>query len=270
MPDAHANLAISSVATAPSPAASGTSLVVAAGEGARFPATPFNATVWPATARPDPSNAEIVRVTNRSTDTLTITRSQESSSARTIVVGDLIAATVTAKSLTDIEGDLTTAFSRWTTIVKAGRSSFGSAVAANTFLSQLSGSLFVLNASGSGLAAFRLDPADIPVPSGKTLQLRLKTTMVTASTASGVNWTLALSPVATFGTVSNTVAVATLSAATLSVSKTTPAGSSQLNDETSAITFPSAGYFVFSTVNSGTTATNSWTGIDYELQARVT
>jgi hypothetical protein len=44
-----------------------------------------------------------VRVTAISTDTLTITRAQESSSARTIVVGDQIAATITLKTLTDIE-----------------------------------------------------------------------------------------------------------------------------------------------------------------------
>lgn len=104
MPDAHKNFAYSTVATAPSPATSGTSLVVASGDGAKFPAVSFNATVWPANAQPTTANAEIVRVTGRSTDTLTITRAQESTSARTIVVGDQIAATITAKSLTDIEG----------------------------------------------------------------------------------------------------------------------------------------------------------------------
>lgn len=101
--DLHKNLAVSAVATAPSPATSGTSLVVTAGHGSRFPTPPFNATIWPNNALPDPSNSEIVRVTGISTDTLTITRAQESTSARTVVVGDLIAATVTAKSLTDIE-----------------------------------------------------------------------------------------------------------------------------------------------------------------------
>lgn len=101
--DAHKNFAISTVATAPSPATSGTSLVVAAGQGSRFPTVPFNATVWPAGTLPTPANAEIVRVTAISTDTLTITRAQESSSARTIVIGDQIAATITKKTLTDIE-----------------------------------------------------------------------------------------------------------------------------------------------------------------------
>jgi len=101
--DAHKNLAIATVATPPSPASSGTSLTVAAGLGARFPAAPFNATIWPATAIPDPANAEVVRVTAVTGDGLTITRAQEATTARAIVAGDLIAATITAKTLTDLE-----------------------------------------------------------------------------------------------------------------------------------------------------------------------
>jgi hypothetical protein len=79
------------------------SLVVTAADGAKFPAVPFNATIWPASSQPTTANAEIVRVTNISTDTFTITRTQESTSARTVVVGDQIAATITAKTLTDVE-----------------------------------------------------------------------------------------------------------------------------------------------------------------------
>ena len=105
--DAHANFAYSTVATAPSPASSGTSLVVQTGDGANFPAAPFNATVWPAGSQPTKANSEIVRVTAIATDTFTITRTQESSSARTIVTGDQIAATITAKTLTDIEANAT-------------------------------------------------------------------------------------------------------------------------------------------------------------------
>lgn len=101
--DAHKNFAVSTVATAPSPATSGTSLVVAAGEGSKFPTPPFNASVWPANVQPTTANAEIVRVTAAATDTLTITRAQESTSARSIGIGDQIAATITAKVVTDIE-----------------------------------------------------------------------------------------------------------------------------------------------------------------------
>jgi len=102
--DGHKNFAYSLVASAPSPALSGTSLVVGAGEGANFPATPFNATVWPVRVQPSEANAEVVRVTAISTDTLTITRAQEGSVARSILIGDQIAATITTKLLTDLEG----------------------------------------------------------------------------------------------------------------------------------------------------------------------
>jgi microcystin-dependent protein len=103
MADAHKNFAYSTVATAPSPATSGTSLVVQTGAGVNFPTAPFNATVWPTGAQPTTSNAEIVRVTAVSTDTVTIVRAQESSSARSIIVGDQFAAGITVKALTDIE-----------------------------------------------------------------------------------------------------------------------------------------------------------------------
>jgi hypothetical protein len=68
-----------------------------------MPTPPFNGTVWPAATNPLASNAEIVRVTGISTNTLTIVRAQESSTARAIQVGDQFAATVTAKSFTDVE-----------------------------------------------------------------------------------------------------------------------------------------------------------------------
>lgn len=103
MPDAHTNFATSLVATAPSPATFGTSLVVTSGDGALFASVPFNAIICPAGTQPTTANAEIVRVTARSTDTLTITRAQEGSSARTVGVGDQIFMGVTAKTLTDAE-----------------------------------------------------------------------------------------------------------------------------------------------------------------------
>lgn len=100
--DTHTNLSYSIVATAPSPAASGTSLTVASGQGSRFVA-PCNATVWATGEIPTVTNAEIVRITAVVGDVLTITRAQEGTSARTIVVGDQIANTITAKVLTDVE-----------------------------------------------------------------------------------------------------------------------------------------------------------------------
>ncbi len=66
--------------------ASATSIVLTTGHGAKLPAAPFNAVWWNSTDYADPSddpNVEIVRVTAISTDTLTVTRGQESISAST-------------------------------------------------------------------------------------------------------------------------------------------------------------------------------------------
>jgi len=114
--DPHKNLALGRIITAPSPAVSGTSLVLQSGQGTRFPdpATygAYNATVFPTGIMPTPANAEIVRITAKSSDTLTITRATESTTARTIQVGDTIVGSLTAKSLTDIE-DMITGVSGW-------------------------------------------------------------------------------------------------------------------------------------------------------------
>ena len=100
--DALKNFAYSLVATAPSPATSGTSLTVTAGQGSYFPATPFDATVWPANSQPSNTNAEIVRVTNVTGDVLTITRAQYGTTAQSIAVGYQIAQTVDANLLNQL------------------------------------------------------------------------------------------------------------------------------------------------------------------------
>ena len=70
--------------------ASATSIALASGDGAKLPQPStdgeFNLVWWNWTDYRDPSddpNREIVRVTARSTDTLTVTRGQESTSATT-------------------------------------------------------------------------------------------------------------------------------------------------------------------------------------------
>lgn len=108
MADDHKNFAYSTIETAPSPAASGTSLTVVMEQARLFPDPPFNATVWPVSSQPISTNAEIIRVTDRTDNVFTIVRAQESTNARTILVGDQIAATLTAKSLTDAEASMVT------------------------------------------------------------------------------------------------------------------------------------------------------------------
>jgi len=64
-----------------------TSITLTTGHGARLPSTAFNAPIWDTsysspTAAYHAGAAEIVRVTARSTDTLTVTRAQEGTTAR--------------------------------------------------------------------------------------------------------------------------------------------------------------------------------------------
>lgn len=79
---------------------SGTSITVASGHGARFPSLSsgeyFYATLIDAS-----NNLEIVKVTARSSDVLTATRAQESTTARAFAIGDRIELRVTAQGLVD-------------------------------------------------------------------------------------------------------------------------------------------------------------------------
>ena len=104
--DPSANFAKSTLSTGY--ASGATTLVLTTGGGARFPAPSFNAVYYDSGVYSDPSDdpsVEIVRVTGVSTDTLTVTRAQEGTSAAnhntaghtyTLVAGP------TAKLLTDI------------------------------------------------------------------------------------------------------------------------------------------------------------------------
>lgn len=81
------DFATSTVLTAPSPATSGTTIVVQSGHGTRFPAVPFMATIHPASELPTLDNAEKVEVTARTSDTLTVLRAQGSTTAKSIEAG---------------------------------------------------------------------------------------------------------------------------------------------------------------------------------------
>ncbi len=102
--DSIANFVYGFVATPPSPPTSGTTLGLATGTGSLFPPAPFNYTIWPTGTGALLSNAEIVRVLAFSGDTITsMLRAQEGTTARTILVGDQSALTVTVKIINDIE-----------------------------------------------------------------------------------------------------------------------------------------------------------------------
>lgn len=101
------NRAVGTVATAPSPTTSGTSVVLESGQGASFN-DPASVGSYPGIIAPagvdlwDPANSaavEYVLITAKSTDTLTITRAQEGSSGRDVQVGDRIVAGWTAAAV---------------------------------------------------------------------------------------------------------------------------------------------------------------------------
>jgi len=80
-------------------------LSVASGEGARFP-SPTGADYFYATLIDTSNNLEIIKVTARSTDTFTIVREQESTSARAYSTSDRIELRITVAGLDDISSVL--------------------------------------------------------------------------------------------------------------------------------------------------------------------
>jgi microcystin-dependent protein len=161
----HTNFAVSTVAVAPSPASSGTSLTVATGNGSLFP-TNSNVVVSPAGVTPTSANSEICLVTNQSGDVLTLTRQQESTSARSIVVGDSIIGGPTALWFTAIESLMPqTGDYKWNASNAALTGWLlcdGSAVSRSTYAA-LFASIGTAFGTGDGSTTFNL-----PNPAGKT------------------------------------------------------------------------------------------------------
>lgn len=79
---------------------SATSITLSSGQGARFP-TLASGEYFYATLIDTSNNLEVVKCTARSTDVLTITRAQESTTAQAFAIGDRIELRVTAAGLTD-------------------------------------------------------------------------------------------------------------------------------------------------------------------------
>lgn len=105
------NFARTTVAVAPSPALSGTSLTVASGTGGRLFAG--LAVLHPAGSDPTPLTAEVVTVTGVVGDVVSIARGVESSTPRVVAVGDVITQGITAGAwdalLADVAGKLSAA-----------------------------------------------------------------------------------------------------------------------------------------------------------------
>ena len=100
------DFATSTVLTPPSPATSGTSIVVQTGHGARFPAVPFFVVAHPPSEFPTLDNAEKLEVTAKTDDTFTVLRAQGSTTAKTIESGWRISNAVFLDNIPDTFDDL--------------------------------------------------------------------------------------------------------------------------------------------------------------------
>lgn len=80
---------------------SATSLTLSSGQGARFPSLGSGEYFY-ATLIDTSNNLEVVKCTARSTDVLTVTRAQESTTARAFAIGDRVELRVTAQGLIDL------------------------------------------------------------------------------------------------------------------------------------------------------------------------
>jgi hypothetical protein len=91
---------------------SATAITLQSGQGAKLPAAPFNLIWWNSSDFPNPANdpnVEIVRVTGISTDTLTISRAQEGTTAtnkNTVGKTYSLVLGITAKMIADIQSAL--------------------------------------------------------------------------------------------------------------------------------------------------------------------
>lgn len=153
------NLAVEYIAVAPTPATSGTSLEVSAGKGSFFSDVPFKATIGPEDEIANEDHAEIVLVTAISSDTLTIVRAQNGTSAKPIDVGWVIANGIYTEDVKGVDVTVATAAA---TVAKIGTTAAGNYVPAIgdvinvTFSSGSNVSAPTLNIDGSGAKNIRL------------------------------------------------------------------------------------------------------------------
>ena len=117
MADLHTNFAVSTVSgttvqgNGSNPGSAGTAIAIGSGDGATFPAAPFNVMICPANTLPTKANAEIVRVLAVSGDVFTPCIRQTGSEPnnpfnRTIAVGDIVSLADTAHMFVDAEQQL--------------------------------------------------------------------------------------------------------------------------------------------------------------------
>ena len=107
-----------------------TAITLQSGQGSKLPAAPFNLIWWNSTDYPNPANdpnVEIVRVTTIVSDTLTITRAQESTTAsnkNTVGKTYSLVLGITAKMISDIASALPSGTAVYSEIPSGSGTSF--------------------------------------------------------------------------------------------------------------------------------------------------
>ncbi len=153
------NLAAGVIATAPSPATTGTSIVLEGGYGVTMPAVPFYITTTPPGQLSTMGNSEIMLVTALTSETLTVVRGQKGTTAQPIAAGWPIANGVYIEEFDSAPAATqeTTNGTRTLFTVPGGKYAAGTLKVWVNGLMQISGTDFTETAPGSG--TFTLDTA---------------------------------------------------------------------------------------------------------------
>lgn len=150
---------------------SDTTWVLEAGYGDEMPAVPFELTATPFGQLSTMGNSEIVRVTARSTDTLTVVRAQKGTTAKAFIAGAVVSNGISTDDVVGIGVNITTAR---TTAAKVGTTADGNYVPVYgdkinaTFTLGVAVNTPTLNIDGSGAVNIRLGNTNVSTGSLNT------------------------------------------------------------------------------------------------------
>lgn len=150
---------------------SDTTWVLEAGYGDEMPAVPFELTATPFGQLSTMGNSEIVRVTARTTDTLTVVRAQKGTTAKAFLAGAVVSNGISTDDVVGIGVNITTAR---TTAAKVGTTADGNYVPVYgdkinaTFTLGVAVNTPTLNIDGSGAVNIRLGNTNVSTGSLNT------------------------------------------------------------------------------------------------------
>lgn len=198
---------------------SDTTWVLEAGYGDEMPAVPFELTATPFGQLSTMGNSEIVRVTARSTDTLTVVRAQKGTTAKAFLAGAVVSNGISTDDVVGIEVNITTAR---TTAAKVGTTADGNYVPVYgdkinaTFTLGVAVNTPTLNIDGSGAKNIRLGNTNVSTGSLNTAASSVTIPMW----FDGTYWQLYGSYVADTNTTYATMTTAEVDAGTSSTTRT--------------------------------------------------